>query len=94
MQQDTRRAQVDHEKVHLAVVIVVGEARAARHGLHLEERSGRVGNVRKAPASEVAENRMLLRNHVDQAAVRDEDVAQPVVVEVVEASAPTHILRG
>src|SRR5215469_13586625 len=45
------------------------------------------------PASHTAKKRVLLRDEVNEAAVKDEDVGMAVVVVVVDAGAPADVLR-
>ena len=94
VQQKSRAAQVHDEDVDLAVVVVVGEGGAAAHALHVEEWTRRERHVLELPVPHIAEHRVLLRNHVDQPAVHDEDVVAAVVVEIVRSGAPAHVLRG
>src|ERR1035438_169559 len=58
-------------------------------GVEYDSRRVHPGTVFVAMKGESSD---LLRNHVNQSAVRDEQVQQSVVVEVLRAVSPTHIL--
>jgi hypothetical protein len=95
VQQRCGRAQVYDEGIYLAVIVVVAKASSARNCLHFKHGSGVAGDVGELVISEAAEQRLLLRDEVNQAAVEDQNVEPAVVVEIVDAAAPTHILcRG
>ena len=86
-------AEIHQERVDLAVVVVVGKAGAARRGAHAEHRAGLARNIFEMPFAHAAEQRVLLRDEVNEAAVKDEDVGIAVVVVVVNAGSPAHVLR-
>ena len=92
-QQHSGRAQIHQVRTHLAVAVVVREARAAPHALGREERAGLRRDVLELAGAQVAKHGMLLRDQVDQAAVEHHDVLAPIVVEIERARAPTGILR-
>ena len=62
MQQSGGRAQVHDEGIDLAVIVVVGEAGAARDGLDIEYRSGSARYVGELAVSQAAKQRLLLRH--------------------------------
>ncbi len=94
VQQRARSAQVHHKGIHAPVGIVVGEARAAAHALGRQDLPCAGGHILELASAQILENRMLLRDQVNQSAVRDENIAQPAVVEVISARAPACILRS
>ena len=87
------RTQVHDEGVDFAVVVVVGEAGAARDRLHVEHRAGVARDIGELAVAQAAKQRLLLRDQVNQAAVENQNVEPAVVVEVVNAAAPTGVLR-
>ncbi len=91
--QRTLGAEVHQKRIHLAVVVVVGKARAARHGARTQHRSGVARDIRKFVVAQAAKESVLLRDEMNQSAVKDEDVELAVVVEVVDACSPADVLR-
>ena len=74
MQQRTFRAEVHDESVDFAVVVIVGKAGAASHRALAEHRAGIARNVFEFPVGEPAKQRVLLRDEMNETAVKDEDV--------------------
>ena len=93
MQQRPLAAEIDNECIDLAVVAIVGETGSARRGALAHHRTRLARNVGEFPIPQSAKQRVLLRDEVNETAVEDENVEQPVVVEVVNAGAPAHVLR-
>ena len=89
------RAQIHDEDIHPAVIIEIAEGSTTRNGFHsLDERTCRRGDILEFPVPQAAEDGMLHRNHVNQPAVRDEEILPSVVIEIVDAGSPTGVLRG
>ena len=86
------RAKIHQERIHLAVIVVVGKAGAARHSLHSAP-DPLARDIREFTLAESLEKRMLLRNQVNQSAVENQNVRLAIIVEVVNAGSPTHVLR-
>ena len=93
VQEIGRGAEIHDDAIDAAVVVVVGERGAASDALLLEERPGGSGDVFEFPAAQAVEDRVFLRDEMDEAAMDDEDVVPAVVIEVVHAGAPTDVLR-
>ena len=66
MDQRSLTAEVDDERIDFAVVIVVGEAGAARGGAHAEHGARLARDVFKMPFSHAAEQGVLLRDQVQR----------------------------
>src|SRR5581483_258282 len=88
VQERRPRPQVHDESINSSVVVVIGEARAARDGLHIQHGTCTSRNIDELPISHSAKYRVLLRDEVNQPAVENQDVEQTVVVEVVYAACP------
>ena len=93
MHQRALGAEVHQERVHLAVVVVVGKAGAAGHRALCSDRTGIARNIAETVVAKAPKECVLLRDEVNEAAMEDEDVEQAVIVEVVDAGSPTHVLR-
>ena len=87
------RAEIDEERIDLAIVVVVGKAGAARNGALLSTGPAWRDTSSNLSVAEAAKERVLLRDEMDEAAVEDEDVEEAVVIEVVDAGSPTDVLR-
>src|ERR1019366_10217596 len=57
-------------------------------------RAGLAGYIDKLSIPQSAEDRMFFRYQVDQPAMERHDVEDAVIRKVVDASAPTHVLRS
>ena len=93
MHQRSSAAQVHHERIHFPVVVVVPKAGPPRRRPLAQHRAGIARHIRELAAPQPAKQRVLLRNQVNQPAVKNQNVREAVVVEVVDARAPAHVLR-
>src|SRR6185503_12183900 len=77
---------------NLAVVVVVCKAGAARYCAYAQHTAGLLRNVFKLATAKTAEERVLLRNEMNQSAVEDQNVRLTIIVEIVDARSPTNVL--
>ena len=94
VQQDAFAAQHHDEGVHVAVVVVIAKAGAAPDFLELEIVARLRGHIGERRVAVIAEQGIFHGNQPVQAAVHDEQILPPVVVVIVKAVAPCHVLAG
>src|SRR6185503_17374968 len=86
-------AEVYEEGVDLSVVVVVSEARAPSYCPLVDDCACGFRDVSEFAVAEALEQRVLLRDEMNEATVKDKHVEKAVIVEVVDAGSPADVLR-
>jgi len=93
VQQRSPGPEVHFKRIDFSIVVVVRETCAARRGALAQHRTCFARHVGELVVAGATKHGVFLGNEMNQTTMKDKDVEQSVIVEVIDACSPTDVLR-